>query len=124
MPRKDRTFTGDDLVRFIVNNLDDKEIADVIACVTVGIAINTARKSPFRLFLSLVGLIARFVPGIFGTVLRLLLRLFKIDSIAVEIDKLLTRTAGVNSRTGLTVGDFAGIVRRADNVIFSPRGPR
>lgn len=124
MARKDPSFTGDDLIRFLVYNLEDDEKADVLAVVTLGFAINVARKAPFRLFLSFLGIVARFIPGPFGTVFRFVLRFYKLDRVAVEIDKLLTRAHGVISRTKLSPADIAGVVQDADNVIFEPTGPR
>lgn len=106
MPRRDKTFTGVDLVRIWARNLEPSEQADVLVSMSVAIAFGTVRKARSKLLLVIVTIASFFLPPPFGRILRLLLRFFKVVSFEEEARDFIARAERVAEEAELTLGDL------------------
>lgn len=116
MARKDKTFTGVDVVRFWIKNLEPEEQADVFSIFVLSMSIATARKLPTKFFILLLILVARFLPEPWGRILKFVLKILRIDKIAVDLEKFLTRATRVLQDSALANTDLIGVVRRIEDL--------
>lgn len=115
MPRRDRTYTGVDLIRFWAKNLDVTEQKDVLVTISVAIAVGSVRKARSKLLLAIISIATRFAPQPWGLILRQLLRLFKIRTFEEEALDFYERAERVLAQAGLTLGDLNAIISETED---------
>ena len=110
MPRSDKTFTGIDLCRFWMFNLDKEEQKDVFVFFIVAFAINTGNSITKKSLLLVLGVLVRFAPGPWRLVLKLILRLFKVQDVTQEALEFYERAQRIASEIDITIEDVADVV--------------
>jgi len=110
MARNDPTFTGVDNCRFWLRNLDLEEQEDVFAFFIVAFALQTATSIPKKFFLVVLSLLVRFAPQPWRLVLRLVLRLFRITTVAEDALELYERAQRVAHELDTSIEEVSNIV--------------
>lgn len=116
MPRKDRTFTGIDLVRLWARNSDPNEQKDLLVVMVVAIGIGTARQTRSKLLLLIVQIATFFIPRPFNQILRILLRFFRVVSFEEEARAFIERAERVLEDADLTLGDVNRIIDQTEDL--------
>lgn len=116
MPRRDRTYTGTDLVRFFARNLEPTEQRDVLVVMAVAIALGSVREVRSKLLLAIIHIAVLFIPQPYKQIAKILLRFFRVKSFAEEANQFLERAERVSRDAGLTLGDLNEIIDRTENL--------
>ena len=110
MARKDPTFTGIDLCRFWLRNLDFGEAEDVFAFFVVAFAIQTGTSAPKKFLMMVLSILVRFAPRPWNLVLKFILRLFKVTDATTEALEFYERAQRVANALETTIEEVAGVL--------------
>lgn len=116
MPRRDRTFSSVDLVRFWARNCTPTEQKDVLVVMTVAIALGSVREVRSKLLLAIITIASFFLPQPFKLIVKTLLRFFKVATFEETARGFVDRATRVSAEAGLTLGDLNEIIDETEDL--------